>query len=165
MICKNVRTWEAATLSQAEGNSGLLLIGKLIVEQGVLEKRIGRVCDELAKRAAVFAAVANLLITKPEHLVFKGQAVAEEFAGESAVDRDAMAVDLLLADLRDAIAKKNECAKSLAELGIDSRETEEERNQRLSRALRPPAKALDPKSRGKSGFGFYPNSGMGSGRP
>jgi hypothetical protein len=151
---------EAATLSQAEGNSDLLLIGKLIVEQGLLEKRIGRVCDELARRASVYAKVANLLIAKPERLVFKGETVAEEFTGEHAIDRDAMAIDSLLADLRVAIVEKNECAKRLAELGIDPGQMEDERNQRASRALHHPAKALatDPKPRGK-GFGFYPRGG------
>lgn len=148
---------EAARLSEAERKADLQLIGELIVQQGSLEKRIGRLCDELAKRAAVFAAVANLLITKPECVVFKGQAVAEEFAGESAVDPDAIAVDSLLADLRDAITKKTECAKRLSELGIDPAETENERNDRLSRALRHPA--FDPKPRRTSGFGFYPKSG------
>jgi len=159
MICsaQKRQDMEAATLSQADGNSDLLSIGKLVVEQGSLEKRIGRLCDELAKRAAVFAAVANLLITKPECLWFKGQAVAEEFAGESAVDPDAIAVDSLLADLRDAITKKTECAKRLSELGIDPTEMENERNDRLSRALRHPA--FDPRPRRTSGFGFCPKSG------
>ena len=144
------------TLSQAEGNSDLLLIGKLIVEQGELEKRIGGLCDELAKRAGVFAKVANLLIAKPENLVFKGQAVTEEFAGEPEIDRDAMAVDSLLTDLRAAIVGKSECAKRLAALGIDPAQMDDERNQRASRALHHPAKALasDPKPKGN--FGFYP---------
>lgn len=151
---------EAATLSQAEGNSDLLLIGKLIVEQGSLEKRIGGLCDELVRRASVFAKVANLLIVKPECLVFKGEAVAEEFAGEHAIDRDAMAIDSLLADLRAAIIEKSECAKRLAALGIDPAQMEDDRNQRASRALHRPAQALatDPKPRGK-GFGFYSSSG------
>jgi hypothetical protein len=148
------------SFSQLEGNSDLLLIGKLIVEQGSLEKQIGRICDELALRASVYAKVANLLIVKPERLVFKGETVAEEFAGEHAIDRDAMAIDSLLADLRVAIAEKNECAKRLAELGVNPVQMEDDRNQRASRALHHPAQALatDPKPRGK-GFGFYPRSG------
>ena len=102
-------------MSQAEGNSDLLLIGKLIVEQGSLEKRIGGLCDELARRASVFAKVANLLIAKPECLVFKGEAVAEEFSGEHAIDRDAMAIDSLLEDLRAAIVEKSECAATVGD--------------------------------------------------
>jgi hypothetical protein len=163
MICSGQNTvrqdMEAATLSQAEGNSDLLLIGKLIVEQGFLEKRISRICDELARRARVYAKVANLLIVKPERLVFKGETVAEEFDGEHAIDRDAIAIDSLLADLRAAIVEKNECAKRLAELGIDPAQMEDEKNERASRALRHPAKALDPKPSGKSGFGFYTKGG------
>jgi hypothetical protein len=147
---------EAATLSRTEDKPGLLLIGKHIVEQASLEKRIGDIADELAKRAGVFAKVANLLVTKPEYLVFKGQAVADEFAGEPPIDREAMAIDSLLADLRAAMRERNECAKRLAELGVDPGQMEDERNQRASRALRHPAKALaaDPKRRGS--FGFYP---------
>lgn len=147
---------EAATLSHAGGNSDLVLIGQLVLEQGLLEKRIGRVCDELALRASVYAKVANLLIVKPERLVFKGETVAQEFAKEPAIDRDAMAIDSLLADLRTAIVERSECAKRLAALGVDPGQMEDETNRRASRALRHPAKALtaDPKPRGS--FGFYP---------
>ena len=38
--------------------------------------------------------------------MFKGEAVAEEFSGEHAIDRDAMAIDSLLEDLRAAIVEK-----------------------------------------------------------
>ena len=71
-----------------------------------------------------------------------------------------MAIDSLLADLRVAIVEKNQCAKRLAELGINPAQMEDERNQRASRALHHPGKALatDPKPRGK-GFGFYSSSG------
>ncbi len=147
---------EAATLSQAEGNSDLLLIGKLTIQQGSVEKRIGALCDELARRASVFAKVANLLIVKPECLVFKGKVVAEEFAGEPEIDRDAMVIDSILADLRAAIVEKSECAKRLAELGVDPGQMEDEKNQRASRALRHPAKALAADSKLRGSFGFYP---------
>lgn len=115
------------------------LIGKLILEQSSLEKQIGKLRDEISERAKTFAWIAKLLVFQPERLVFKGQTVAEQFAGEAAVDRRTMDVDSLIADLRAAIVRKNESTVELAEIGIDLREAEREHNLRASRALFHPA--------------------------
>jgi hypothetical protein len=116
-----------------------LQIGKLVLEQSVLEKQIGKLRAELSRRATVFARVGRLLIFQPEQLVFEGQTVDEQFAGEAAVDRKAMEVDSLLAELRAAIVRKNASTVELAEMGIDLEEAEREENLRNSRALFHPA--------------------------
>jgi hypothetical protein len=118
------------------------LIGKLILEQSSLEKQIGKLRDEISERARTFAWIAKLLVFQPERLLFKGQTVAEQFAGEAAIDRTAMDVDSLIAELRAAIVRKNECTVELAEIGIDLEEAEREQNRRASRALFHPANVL-----------------------
>jgi hypothetical protein len=112
-----------------------LLIGKLVVEQSELEKRIGKLRDETERRATIFARIGRLLVLQPERVVFEGQIVDEHFTGEPAIDRKAMDVDRLIADLRAAIVRKRECMVQLAEMGIDLEEAEREKNLRASRAL------------------------------
>lgn len=124
--------------TRSEGETQLL-IGKLILEESTLEKRIGKLRDEISQRARTFAHVGKMLVFQPERLVFTGQTVAEQFAGEAAVDRAAMDVDSLVDDLRAAIVRKSECRAELAEIGIDLEEAEREQLQRASRALFHPA--------------------------
>jgi hypothetical protein len=116
-------------------------IGKLILEQSVLEKQIGKLRDQISQRATIFARIGRLLIFQPERLVFEGQTVDEQFAGEAAIDRKAMDVDSLIAELRAAIVRKKACTVELAEMGIDLEEAEREQNLRNSRALLHPANA------------------------
>ena len=116
-----------------------LQIGKLVLEQSVLEKQIGKLRDELSRRASTFARIGRLLIFQPEQLVFEGQTVDEQFSGEAAVDRKAMDVDSLIAELRAAIVRKKASAVELAEMGIDLEAAEREANLRNSRALFHPA--------------------------
>jgi hypothetical protein len=116
-----------------------LQIGMLVLEQSVLERQIGKLRDEISQRATILARVGRLLVFQPERLVFEGQIVEEQFAGEPVVDRKTMDVDSLIADLRAAIARKSACAVQLAELGIDLEELEREQNLRASRALFHPA--------------------------
>jgi hypothetical protein len=125
-------------MTRPEGETQIL-IGKLILEQSTLEKQIGKLRDEISQRARTFAYVGKLLVFQPERLVFKGQTVPEQFAGEAAVDRSAMDVDSLVADLRAAIVRKSECTAELAAIGIDLEEAEREQNFRASRALFHPA--------------------------
>jgi hypothetical protein len=114
-----------------------LAIGKLMLEQSALEKQIAKLRDQLSLRARTFAQIGKILLFHPERLVFEGQTVDAPFAaeGESPVDRTALEVDSLIADLRTAIARKNSCAVELAEFGIDPEQTALEQNQRDSRAL------------------------------
>ncbi len=114
-------------------------IGKLVLEQSVLEKQIGKLRDQISQRAMIFARVGRLLILQPERLVFEGQTVDEQFAGEAAVDRKAMDVDSLIVALRAAIVRKKASTVELAEMGIDLEEAEREQNLRNSRALFHPA--------------------------
>jgi hypothetical protein len=116
-----------------------LQIGMLVLEQNVLEKQIGKLRDEISQRARTFARVGRLLVEHPERIVFEGQTVEEQFAGDPAIDRKAMDVDSLIADLRAAIVRKSACTGQLAELGIDFEEIEREQNLRASRALFHPA--------------------------
>jgi hypothetical protein len=116
-----------------------LQIGMLVLETNVLDKKIGSLRDEISQRARTFARVGRLLVLQPERLVFDGQTVEEQFAGESVVDRKAMDVDSLIADLRAAIVRRSACTAQLAELGIDIEEIEREQNLRASRALFHPA--------------------------
>jgi hypothetical protein len=118
-----------------------LAIGKLMLEQSALEKQIAKLRDQLSLRARTFAQIGKILLFHPERLVFDGQTVDAQFAAEaeSPVDRTAMEVDSLIADLRAAITRKNFCAIELAELGIDPAESEREQDQRNSRALFHPA--------------------------
>lgn len=125
-----------------KGEEGMAaLIGSLILEQSSLEKQISALRDELSERARIFARIGRLLIFRPECLAFDGQIVDEKFAGESAIERAAMQVDSMLADLRSAIARQDECTAELAELGIDLEENERQQNLRASRALHHPANA------------------------
>jgi hypothetical protein len=101
-----------------------LQIGKLMLEQLGLEKQIAALRDELFQ---------------PERLVFEGQTVDEQFAGEAAIDRNAMAVDSVIAELRAAILRKKASTVDLAEMGIDLEAAEREDNLRKSRALLHPA--------------------------
>lgn len=113
-----------------------LRIGKLMLEQSVLEKQISALRDELSRRAAIFARIGRLLIFQPERLVFEGQsAVDEQFAGEAAIDRKAMDLDPVIAELRAAIVRKKASTVELAEIGIDLEEAERAENLRKSRAL------------------------------
>src|ERR1700723_2418976 len=117
-----------------------LQIGKLMLEQSVLEKQISALRDELSRRAAIFARIGRLLLFQPERLVFEGQsAVDEQFAGEAAVDRKAMDLDPVIAELRAAIVRKKASTVELAEIGIDLERAEREENLRNSRALLHPA--------------------------
>jgi hypothetical protein len=116
-----------------------LQIGMLVLEQSVLEKQIGKLRDEISRRATTFARVGRLLVFQPERLVFDGETVDSQFAGEPVIDRKAMDVDSLIADLRAAIVRKSACTVQLAELGIDLEEIEREQNLRASRALFHPA--------------------------
>jgi hypothetical protein len=116
-----------------------LQIGKLILEQAVLEKQISKLRDELSQRATIFARIGRLLISQPERLAFVGQTVEEQFAGEPAFDRTAMDVDSLIAELRAAIVRKKASTVELADLGIDLEEAEREDNLRNSRAIFHPA--------------------------
>jgi hypothetical protein len=136
-----------------------LAIGKLMLEQSALEKQIAKLRDQLSLRARTFAQIGKILLFHPERLAFEGQTVEAQFAadGEAPVDRTAMEVDSLIADLRAAIVRKNSCAVELAELGIDPEETEREQNQRDSRALFHPANVrYEPEDRGtkRSNLGF-----------
>ena len=136
-----------------------IAIGKLMLEQSDLEKRIGKLRDELSRRAKTFAYVGKILLFQPERLAFEGQPVDAQFAadGEAPVDRTTMEVDSLVADLRAAIVRKSSCAVELAELGIDPEETEREKNQRDSRALFHPANVrYGPEDKGTkpSNLGF-----------
>jgi hypothetical protein len=123
-------------------NKTQLLVGRLILEQSALEKKISALRDEFSRRARVFAQTGRLLVFQPERLAFDGDAVGEDFAGEAAIDRKALDVDSLIADLRAAIIRRNACASELAEMGLDPEEGERERNLRASRALFHPANAL-----------------------
>ena len=114
-------------------------IGKLILKQSLLEKQIGKLRDQISQRATIFARIGRLLILQPERLVFEGQTVDEQFAGEAAIDRKAMDVDSLIAELRVAIVRKKASTVELAEMGIDLEEAEREQNLRNSRALFHPA--------------------------
>jgi hypothetical protein len=114
-------------------------IGMLVLEQAALERQIGKLRDEISQRATIFAQIGRLLIFQPERLVFEGQSIDEQFAGEAAIDRKAMDVDSLLTELRAAIVRKKACAAELAEAGIDFEEAEHEHNLRASRALFHPA--------------------------
>jgi len=135
--------------------SATLAIGKLVVEQFDLEKQIGSLRDELGRRAAVFAQVGKMLLLKPERLVFEGENVTEQFAGESPIERNAMDVAYLIADLRAAIVGKGECTAQLAELGIDPEEIERRENARNSRAVWNPANASpDPAPKKAAAVGF-----------
>ena len=117
-----------------------LLIGKLVLEDGAIFKKIGVLRDELSRRAGTFAQIGRLLVLQPERLLFEGQTIEDEqFAGEAAIDRKALDVDSLIADLRAAILRKEAVTVELAELGIDLEEAEREHNLRLSRALHNPA--------------------------
>jgi hypothetical protein len=116
-----------------------LQIGKLVLEQAVLEKQISKLRDAISRRARIFAQVGRRLLLQPERLVFKRQTVADQFAGEPEIDQNAMEVDSLLAELRAAIVRKNECTAELAGLGIDLEEAEREENLRASRAIFHPA--------------------------
>jgi hypothetical protein len=116
-----------------------LQIGILVLEQSALEKQIGKLRDEISGRAKIFARIGRLLVFQPERLVFEGQTVDEQFAGEPVISRKAMDVDSLIAELRAAIARKSACTVQLAELGIDLEENEREQNLRASRALFHPA--------------------------
>jgi hypothetical protein len=124
-------------MTEPEGNTQL--IGKLVLEQIALEKQIGKLRDEISQRATIFARVGRLLIFQPEQLVFEGQTIDEQFAGEVAIDRKDMDVDSLLAELRAAIIRKMASTAELAELGIDLEEAGREQNLRASRALFHPA--------------------------
>jgi hypothetical protein len=116
-----------------------LQIGKLVLEQAVLEKQISKLRDEIFTRAAIFARIGRLLISQPERLVFVGQTVDEQFAGEPAFDRKAMDVDSLIAELRATIGRRKETTVELADLGIDLEEAEREGDLRNSRAIFHPA--------------------------
>lgn len=116
-----------------------LQIGKLVLEHSALEKQISKLRDEIATRAAIFARIGRLLISQPERLVFVGQTVDEQFAGEPAFDRKAMDVDSLIAELRATIVRKKQTTVELADLGIDLEEAEREENLRNSRAIFHPA--------------------------
>jgi hypothetical protein len=137
-----------------------LLIGKLVLEQHALEKQICSLRDELSRRASVFAHIGRLLVLTPERLFFGEQTVPEEFAGEAAVERSAIEVDILIAELRNAITQKGDCVKQLAELGIDAEESERERDQRASRAIWHPANVRygpdEAQKKPKGEFGFRP---------
>jgi hypothetical protein len=121
------------------GRETPLQIGMLVLEQSAIEKQIGKLRGELSQRAAIFARIGRLLLFQPERLVFEGQIVDEQFAGEPAIDRCPLDVDSLIAELRAAIVRKGECTVQLAELGIDFEEAEREQNLRDSRALFHPA--------------------------
>jgi hypothetical protein len=117
-----------------------LLIGKLVLEDGAIEKKIGVLRNELSRRAGTFAQIGRLLVLQPERLLFEGQTIEDEqFAGEAAIDRAGMDVDCLIAELRAAIIRKKACTVQLLEMGIDLEEAEREHNLRLSRALHNPA--------------------------
>jgi hypothetical protein len=127
-------------MTKSEGETQLQ-IGMLVLEQSALEKQIGKLRDEISERATIFARIGRRLLLQPERLVFEGQTVGEQFAGEPVIDRKAMDVDSLLAEIRAAIARKKACTVELAELGIDFEEAEREQNLRASRALFHPANA------------------------
>jgi hypothetical protein len=136
-----------------------LAIGKLMLEQSALDKQIAKLRDQLSARARTFAHIGKILLFHPERLVFEGQTVDAQFAaeGESPIDRTAMEVDSLIADLRAAIVRKNACAVELAELGIDPEESELEQNQRNSRAIFHPANVRyesEDKGTKRSNLGF-----------
>jgi hypothetical protein len=114
-------------------------IGKLVLAQSALEKQISKLRGELSQRATIFARIGRLLISQPERLVFVGQTVEEQFAGESAFDRTAMDVDSLIAELRATIVRKKETTAELAGLGVDLEEAERDENLRNSRAIFHPA--------------------------
>lgn len=134
-------------MDKCEGETRLQ-IGALVLEQSVLEKRIGKLRDEISERAKIFARIGRRLVLQPERLVFEGQTVDEQFAGEPVIDRKAMDVDSLIAELRAAIARKSACTAELAELGIDLEESEREQNLRASRALFHPANVRYPEDDG-----------------
>jgi hypothetical protein len=127
-------------MAKPEGETQLK-IGMLVVEQSALERRIGKLRDELSQRATIFAQIGRLLLFQPERLVFEGQTIGEQFAGEVAIDRKTMDVDSLLAEFRAAIVRGKACTVGLAEVGIDLEEAEREQNRRASRALFHPASA------------------------
>jgi hypothetical protein len=151
------------------GGETQLQIGMLVLEQSVLEKQIGKLRDEISQRATIFARIGRLLLFQPERLVFEGQAVDEQFAGEPVIDRKAMDVDSLIAELRAAIFRKKACTVELAELGIDLEEAEREQNLRASRALFHPANVRYGSEDGaakreakRSDVGFMPRKRSGS---
>ncbi len=121
-------------MTESEENSRLL-IGRLVLEQSDLKKRVSALRDELSARATVFARAGKMLLFQPERLVFDGQTVSEKFYGEPVIDRKAMEVNSLLDELRAAIIRQGECSSRLAEMGIDLEENERQQNLRASRAL------------------------------
>jgi hypothetical protein len=125
-------------MMNAEGDIQLK-IGMLVLEQNVLEKQIGKLRDEISQRATTFARVGRLLLFQPERLVFEGESLDEQFAGEPTIHRTDLDVDSLIAQLRVALVRKTACIAELAELGIDLEEIEREQNLRASRALFHPA--------------------------
>jgi hypothetical protein len=155
-------------MTKPEGETPLQ-IGMLVLEDASLEKKIGKLRDELSERARIFARIGRLLVLQPERLVFEGQKVDEQFAVEPVIDRKAVDVDSLLAELRAAIVRKKACTVELAELGIDLEEAEREQNLRASRALFHPANvSYGPEDGGvrregdRGDVGFVPRKRRGS---
>jgi hypothetical protein len=151
-------------MTKPEGETGLQ-IGMLVLEDASLGKKIGKLRDELSERARIFARTGRLLVMQPERLVFEGQTVDEQFAGEPVIDRKALDVDSQIAELRAAIVRKKACTVQLAELGIDIEEAEREQNLRASRALFHPANVRsgpEDERTNRGDVGFVPRKRRGS---
>ncbi|HLW82555.1 MAG TPA: hypothetical protein VKS20_11005 [Candidatus Acidoferrales bacterium] len=118
-------------------------LGSLMIERTVLGKRLDALRAEASKRADAFLQAGRLLRAAPERVHFDGDpALDAEFAGEPGIDGaafDVHSLQTVLADLRSGIARENEVREELAELGFDPEQLENERLERLSRALHHPA--------------------------
>lgn len=142
-------------MKEFEG-AALKKIGQLVLELGALEKQIGCLRDEASRRGSIFAQIGRLLAFQPERLLFDGQAVDAEFAGEAAIDRAALHVDSILVDLRSAIMRKKQVNQTLADMGVDLEEAEREELMRKSRALHHPAAAVAQTRKRAIGFVIKP---------
>jgi hypothetical protein len=139
----------------SETESTAQLIGRLILEEIALEKKIGLLRDEAARRATTYARIGRLLLFQPERIFFDGENVDEQFAGEPAADRTLLDVDGVLRDLRAAIIDRKKNREWLTDLGVDREELEHQENLRKSRALRSQANDGDGSGRTtRPGVGF-----------
>ena len=130
------------------------IVGRLVLEEIALEKRIGALRIEAARRATTFQRTSGLLIADPERIVLEGQDVEAQFAGQPQIDGKELDVSLLtslLDELRAAIVRKRELLERLIEMGVDLEESERQELLKKSRAL---LAVKEPGSDGEKPIGF-----------